>query len=142
MPAERRAAEPRQVNERLDSNGHCIPAVGSSGLFGAASVVVARLEKVDAASADQVDNTVLLRDAPRPCIGRHVAQGLRLALEEVPLTRHELYNADEAFLTSTLKEVLAVTWIDGRKIADGRPGPITQRLRRAFRQLVRRELHL
>ena len=68
------------------------------------------------------------------------AQRLRLSLEEVPLTRHDLYNADEAFLTSTLKEVIAVTWIDGRKIASGRPGPITQRLRRAFRQLVRREL--
>ncbi|MDP3767500.1 MAG: aminotransferase class IV, partial [Dehalococcoidia bacterium] len=68
-----------------------------------------------------------------------LTRGLRLPLEEVPLTRHDLYNADEAFLTSTLKEVLAVTWIDGRKIADGRPGPITQRLRRAFRHLVRRE---
>ena len=68
------------------------------------------------------------------------AGALRLPLEEVPLTRHDLYNADEAFLTSTLKEVLAVTWIDGRRIADGRPGQITQRLRSAFRQVVRREL--
>ena len=67
-----------------------------------------------------------------------MARGLRLCLEEVPLTRHDLYNADEAFLTSTLKEVLAVTWIDGRKIADGHPGPITQRLRLAFRRLVNR----
>ena len=69
-----------------------------------------------------------------------LARGLRLPFEEVPLTRHDLYNADEAFMTSTLKEVLAVTWIDGRRIANGRPGPVTQRLRRAFRRLVQREL--
>ena len=69
-----------------------------------------------------------------------LARGLRLPIEESPLTRHELYNADEAFLTSTLKEVLAVTWIDGRRIGTGRPGPITNRLLRAFRALVRQEL--
>ena len=68
-----------------------------------------------------------------------LAEILRLPIEEVPLTRHDVYNADEAFLTSTLKEVLAVTWIDGRKIGTGRPGPVTKRLLRAFRQLVRRE---
>ena len=70
------------------------------------------------------------------------AQALRLPIREVPLTRHDLYNADEAFLTSTIKEVLAVTVIDGRRIGTGRPGPTTQRLRRAFRALVTRELNL
>jgi branched-chain amino acid aminotransferase len=65
-----------------------------------------------------------------------------LVIREVPLTRHDLYNADEAFLTSTIKEVLAVTWIDGRKIGTGCPGAMTRRLHRAFRQLVRRELRL
>ena len=71
-----------------------------------------------------------------------LAQELRLPIREVPLTRHDLYNADEAFLTSTLKEVLPVTVIDGRKIGSGRPGPVTTRLLRAFRRLVRRELKL
>jgi len=69
-----------------------------------------------------------------------LAKGQRVPIEEVPLTRHELYNADEAFLTSTIKEVLAVTWIDGRRIGTGRPGPITNRLHRAFRALVQQEL--
>ena len=63
-------------------------------------------------------------------------------IREEPLTRHDLYNADEAFLTSTLKEFLGVTWIDGRKIGDGRPGPVTQQLLLAFRRLVARELDL
>ena len=62
--------------------------------------------------------------------------------EEVPLTRHDLYNADEVFLTSTLKEVLAVTRVDGRVIGSGRPGPVTRQLLHAFRGVVRRELRL
>ncbi len=63
-----------------------------------------------------------------------------LPIREEPLTRHDVYNADEAFLTSTLKEVLPVTWIDGRRIGTGRPGPVTRRLHQAFRRLVAREL--
>ena len=69
-----------------------------------------------------------------------LAGELDLPIRESPLTRHDIYNADEAFLTSTLKEVLAVTRIDGRTIGTGRPGPTTQRLLRAFRRLVRREI--
>lgn len=67
---------------------------------------------------------------------------LRVPIRDTPLTRHDLYNAQEAFLLSTIKEVVPVTWIDGRRISTGRPGPITKRLHRAFQQLVRRELHL
>ena len=71
-----------------------------------------------------------------------LAATLRLTFAEVPLTRHDLYNADEAFLTSTLKEVIPVTEIDGRRIGPGRPGPVTRQLHRAFRKLVARELNL
>lgn len=69
-----------------------------------------------------------------------LARELGVPIREVPLTRHEVYNADEAFLTSTLKEILAVTTIDGRRIRTGRPGPLTRRLQRAFRELVETEL--
>lgn len=69
-----------------------------------------------------------------------LAEELKLPIHEEPLTRHDLYNADEAFLTSTLKEVMPVTEIDGRRIGTGRPGPLTRRLHRAFRRLVQREL--
>ena len=69
-----------------------------------------------------------------------VAEELCLPIEEIPLTRHDLYNADEAFMTSTLKEVLGVTRIDGRAIGTGRPGPVTKRLLAAFRRLVKREM--
>ncbi len=68
------------------------------------------------------------------------ARQLRLPVRETPLTRHELYNANEAFLTSSIKEIIAVTAIDGRAIGGGRPGPVTKRLHAAFREIVRREL--
>jgi len=69
-----------------------------------------------------------------------LAEALRVPIQETRLTRHEIYNADEAFLSSTLKEYLPVTMVDGRRIGTGRSGPITGRLNRAFRQLVRKEL--
>lgn len=71
-----------------------------------------------------------------------VARRLRIPYHEQPVTRHELYNADEVFVTSTIKEVLPVTTVDGRRIGDGQPGPSTTRLHQAFRALVRRELRL
>ncbi len=71
-----------------------------------------------------------------------VARELGMPVREVPLTRHDLYNADEAFLSSTLKEIIAITTIDGRLVSSGKPGPSTARLHRAFRRLVRRELKL
>ena len=71
-----------------------------------------------------------------------VARRLGLSVQEVPVTRHELYNAEEVFLTSTIKEVIPVTQIDGRRIGTGKPGPWTRRLHRGFRAVVRRELSL
>jgi len=56
---------------------------------------------------------------------------------EKTLQRHDLYCADEAFLTGTGAEVIAVTRIDGRPIGSGTPGPITRRLMEAFHSHVR-----
>lgn len=69
-----------------------------------------------------------------------LAAELSVPSGEARLTRHEVYNAQEAFLLSTLKEVLPVTNIDGRAIGSGRPGPMAKRLLAAFRRLVKREI--
>lgn len=53
------------------------------------------------------------------------------------LTKHDLYTADEMFLTGTAAEVIPVTKMDGRVVGDGKPGPITQQLITAFRALVK-----
>ncbi len=58
---------------------------------------------------------------------------------ETPLTRHEFYNADEVFFTSSIKEVMPITLMDGRKIAGGKPGPMVAELRRRFHDCIVRE---
>jgi branched-chain amino acid aminotransferase len=58
-------------------------------------------------------------------------------VREASLTRHDLYVADEMFLTGTAAEVVAVVSLDGRKIGSGEPGPVTQDLLARFRALTR-----
>jgi branched-chain amino acid aminotransferase len=48
----------------------------------------------------------------------------------------EIVLVDELFLTSTIREILPVVSVDGQSIGNGRPGPVTQSLHRAFRTLV------
>lgn len=61
----------------------------------------------------------------------------RLEVCEELLTRHDLFNADEVFLTGTAAEIVPVVTIDGRTIGKGVPGPVTKKLQGAFRQLTR-----
>jgi branched-chain amino acid aminotransferase len=56
---------------------------------------------------------------------------------EAPLTRHDVYSADECFLTGTAAEVIAVSKVDGRTIGTGRQGPITKQLHERFHALTR-----
>ncbi len=58
-------------------------------------------------------------------------------VREVVLTRHDIYVADECFLTGTAAEVIPVVKLDSRVIGSGKPGPITRQLREAFGKLVR-----
>ncbi len=60
-------------------------------------------------------------------------------VREVPLTRHDIFIADECFLTGTAAEVIPAVSLDGRLIGDGVPGPVTKQLLEAFRKLTRGE---
>ena len=60
-----------------------------------------------------------------------------LAVHEIPLTRHDVFIAEECFLTGTAAEVIPVIEVDSRMIGDGRPGPITQDLIKRFHRLAR-----
>ncbi len=53
--------------------------------------------------------------------------------EEV-LKDDDLFGADEAFLTSTTRELVPITRVDDRLVGDGRPGPITRALLTSYRQ--------
>ncbi len=67
-----------------------------------------------------------------------VAADLGLALDERPFTLAEALGAREAFLSSATTIVLPVVEIDGRRIGEGRPGPIARALRGRFRALAAR----
>lgn len=56
------------------------------------------------------------------------------SFEEVPFTLHEVYIADEVFLTGTAAEVIPVVIVDERSIGNGKPGLITNDLLQTFRK--------
>lgn len=58
------------------------------------------------------------------------------SMQEVPFTRHDVYIADEVFLTGTAAEVIPVVEVDQRVIGSGDPGKVTKDLLHAFRDCV------
>jgi len=93
-----------------------------------------------------VKNRVLRTPSPEAGILDGITRGavIRLAKQagvtvvEGPILRHDIYAADECFLTGTAAEVVAVVSLDGRTIGDGKPGPITKDLLARFRELTRK----
>jgi len=68
-----------------------------------------------------------------------LCEALQIAVAEKVLTLHDMYTADECFLTGTGAELGPVVQLDGRAIGTGQPGPITLRILKAFRELAARE---
>ena len=68
-----------------------------------------------------------------------VARATGIPVVERTMDRHDVYTADECFLTGTAAEVIPVVECDGRPIGSGRPGPITRDLLVRFHALVRGE---
>jgi branched-chain amino acid aminotransferase len=66
-----------------------------------------------------------------------VARAAGISASETPFTRHDVYIADECFLTGTAAELIPVVKVDSRTIGDGKPGPITRDLTRRFHELTR-----
>lgn len=65
-----------------------------------------------------------------------VARAKGYEVRETPFTRHDVYVADEVFLTGTAVEVIAVIEVDRRQINNGTPGEITKVLLKEFRKIV------
>jgi branched-chain amino acid aminotransferase len=68
-----------------------------------------------------------------------IAGEARIPAREQRLTRYDVYTADECFLSGTGAEVMPIADVDGRKIGNETPGPVTKKLLDAFHALVRRE---
>ena len=60
-----------------------------------------------------------------------------IAVSEPNLTRYDLFNADECFLTGTGAELIPVVKIDGRVVGTGKPGPITKSLVEKYKALTK-----
>lgn len=68
-----------------------------------------------------------------------IGQRLGSPVREQNLTRYDIWNAEELFLTGTAAEIIPVIKVDGRPIGDGKPGPDTARFLREFREIVKRD---
>ncbi len=99
------------------------------------------------------DNIFIVKTAelytPPECMGAlrgvtrdtilETAKKMKIPTHEHVFTRHELYIADECFLTGTAAEVIPVVKVDGRLIGTGKPGKITLSLMKKFRELTKTE---
>ena len=118
--------------------------------------ILAKIEAMDAGVPEAImfnhvgfvaectgDNVFLVRNGEvlTPPINEGMLEGITrgrsIPFREVELTRHDLYIADECFLTGSAAEVVPVTKIDGREIGDGAPGRITRQIMSDFHACVR-----
>lgn len=65
-----------------------------------------------------------------------VARDAEIEVREGPLIKHDVYIADECFLTGTAAEIVPVVKVDSRVIGSGKPGPITRDLEKRFKKLT------
>ena len=111
------------------------------------AIMLNHLGEVAECTADNiflVKNGVLKTPAPQCGILEGItrntvmdlARAEKITVEEVVITRHDVFIADECFLTGTAAEVISVVKCDGRKIGDGVPGAMTKLLRERFRKFV------
>jgi len=99
------------------------------------------------------DNVFIVKDAelytPPECMGAlkgvtrdtvlEIAKKNKISAHEHVFTRHEMYVADECFLTGTAAEIIPVVKVDGRVIGSGKPGKVTLSLIKKFKELTKKE---
>lgn len=92
-------------------------------------------------TADGHAVTRALHDNILPGVTRSVAlrAAADVAIEERAFSVEEAYTAREAFLTSATGGVMPVITIDGRKVGEGKPGPVAARLQALYRDLSQKE---
>ena len=63
-----------------------------------------------------------------------IAVEMGISVREVPMTRYDIFSADECFLTGSAAELIPVVKLDGRPIGDGKPGAVTKQLLGRFQE--------
>lgn len=83
-------------------------------------------------------NHLILKGITKDVILQVCAEN-NIPVEERTFTLEELAQADEVFLSSTTSEVTPIVVIDGKKMGDGLPGPVTQKLQTLFKQEIEKQ---
>ena len=65
-----------------------------------------------------------------------MARAAGYEMNEISMTRHDVYTADEVFLTGTAAELIPVVKVDARVIGSGQPGPVFLDLRSKFKKMI------
>jgi branched-chain amino acid aminotransferase len=68
-----------------------------------------------------------------------ISKSLGITVKEQNIGYFDLYTADEMICTGTAAEVAPITWVDGRTIGSGKPGPVTRQLMAAFKAVTEKE---
>jgi D-alanine transaminase len=102
------------------------------GMLTEASASNVFIVKDGVVAAAPQDNLILLGITYK-LLERLAADGT-IKLEIRPITEAEVRGADEAWLSSSTKEVLAVTTIDGKPVGGGKPGPLFKRMHALFQE--------
>jgi D-alanine transaminase len=92
--------------------------------------------KGDVVAAAPQDNLILL-GITYDLVTRLAKDGT-VKLEIRPIAEEELYQADEIWLSSSTKEVLAVTKLDGKPVGTGKPGPVFRRMHALYQEYKKR----
>jgi branched-chain amino acid aminotransferase len=80
----------------------------------------------------------LLKGITRACV-MDIAGKKGMTVKEEIITRHNIFTADECFLTGTAAEIIPVVCVDKRTIGDGKPGKATLELMKEFRKATKTE---
>jgi len=86
------------------------------------------------------EHSGILPGITRNVVLAELAPPLGLAVKEVDVALSDLLEADEAFLTNSMIEIMPLTILADRSIGTGRPGALTQRLMKAYKALVEQSL--
>jgi len=86
------------------------------------------------------EHSGILQGVTRDVVLKELAPSLGLATKEVDVALSDLLEAEEAFLTNSMIEIMPLTVVADRSIGTGRPGPLTRRFMKAYRELIERSL--
>jgi len=109
--------------------------VGGDGLITEGSSSNAWILKGNILKTHKADRDIL-KGITRTAVEK-IAALEGLVIEERAFTPEESYKADEAFCTSATGLIVPIVSIDNHKIGDGRPGPVSQKIYKAYRDYVK-----